>query len=231
MKRAVIVVAGGSGKRMGGDMPKQFLPVGGKPILMHTLNNLYSFDKDMLIVLVMVADCIDLWKKLCSDFAFDVPHVLVKGGKERFDSVKNGLLSIPEEMVDDIDVVAVHDGVRPFLTNSLLSSLFDVASKGKAVIPVVPMIDSIRKYEDTNNSIAVDRKKYCRVQTPQCFPFKKLLNAYNATLFSIEITDDASVWEHYSIDDKITLVLGDESNIKITNPIDMAVAERLLQNI
>ena len=128
-------------------------------------------------------------------------------------------------------MVAVHDGVRPFLTNSLLSSLFDVASKGKAVIPVVPMIDSIRKYEDTNNSIAVDRKKYCRVQTPQCFPFKKLLNAYNATLFSIEITDDASVWEHYYIDDKITLVLGDESNIKITNPIDMAVAERLLQNI
>lgn len=229
MRKAVIVVAGGSGKRMGSELPKQFLSVNEKPILMHTLSNLYSFDNDMVIVLVMLENSVSLWQQLCERYKFNVPHIMAYGGKERFYSVKNGLLAIPAELAQDIDVVAVHDGVRPFVTHSFLNSLFSAASDGFASIPVLPLVDSIREYRD-DFSVAVDRKKYCRVQTPQCFPFKKLLNAYNATPFSTEITDDASVWEHYYIDDKITLVPGDESNIKITNPIDMAVAERLLQN-
>lgn len=230
MRKAVIVVAGGSGKRMGSELPKQFLSVNEKPILMHTLSNLYSFDNDMVIVLVMLENSVNLWQQLCERYKFNVPHILAYGGKERFYSVKNGLLAIPAELAQDIDVVAVHDGVRPFVTHSFLNSLFSAASDGFASIPVLPLVDSIREYCD-DFSVAVDRKKYCRVQTPQCFPFKKLLNAYCNIDYSAEITDDASVWERFFPEEKILLVPGDERNIKITNPIDIAVAEYTINNL
>lgn len=229
MKRAVIVVAGGSGKRMGAEIPKQFISIGGKPILMHTLNNLYAFDREMIIVLVMHEGSVGLWRELCGQYKFNVPHILAFGGKERFDSVKNGLDAIYSEVGEGVDVVAVHDGVRPFVNAALLGSLFDSTANGVPAIPVLPMVDSIREYRDEEKSIAVDRKKYCRVQTPQCFPFKKLFDAYKAVSYSAEITDDASVWEHCFPDEPVALVKGDERNLKITTAIDLVVAEYVVQ--
>lgn len=230
MKRAVIVVAGGSGKRMGTEIPKQFISIGGKPVLMHTLHNLYAFDKEMVIVLVMLESSAGLWRELCEQYKFNVPYILTFGGKERFDSVKNGLDAIYSEVGEGVDVVAVHDGVRPFVTSVLLDTLFNSTAKGVATIPVLPMVDSIREYHDDEISIAVDRKRYCRVQTPQCFPFKKLFDAYNAISYSSEITDDASVWEHFFPKEPIVLVKGDERNLKITTAIDLAVAEFVVKD-
>lgn len=218
MQKYAVIVAGGIGKRMGGDLPKQFLEVGGKPILVHTLECFHRFDATIEMVVVMAESWVDTWSSLVDKH--DVPaHKVVVGGKERFHSVKNGLDSLSGE-----GVVAIHDAVRPLVSHETLARCFDTAdSKGNA-IPVVPLKESLRMLEDGENS-AVDRSKFRVVQTPQCFKLALIQSAFSQGYNSL-FTDDASVFE--SAGNAIHLVDGNDENIKITTPADLQFAALML---
>lgn len=222
MKQYVIIVAGGKGLRMGGDLPKQFIPLAGKPVLMHTLENFYSFSSDIDIILVLPHDHQQYWRNLCEEYGFDVPHRIADGGETRFHSVRNGLA-----LVDDNDaVVAVHDGVRPFVSHSVIRSCFDMAAAGRAVVPVTGVVETVRRLEHDGTSVTVPRGNYRLVQTPQVFPVRMLKDAYSAD-YREDFTDDASVVEAMGI--RVELAEGNRENIKITTPFDMIVAEALCQ--
>ena len=151
MKRYVIIVAGGKGLRMGGSLPKQFIPLAGKPVLMHTLEKFYSFSNDINIILVLPHDHQEFWKKLCDEHSFSVPHCIADGGETRFHSVRNGL-----SLVDtDDSVVAVHDGVRPFVSYDVIGRCFDMAAGGKAVVPVVDVVETLRCEGDVMQLISI----------------------------------------------------------------------------
>ena len=217
MKKIALIVAGGKGERINADIPKQFLLLNDLPILMHTLNAFTDFDKR---ILVLPQSQIENWKTLCGEYNFALKHMLVAGGINRFGSVKNGL-----RKVDEGSIVAIHDGVRPLISKNLTNKLIATTKKGIGVVPVVPVKDSLRKV-DGNNSKAVSRSSLYKVQTPQCFFASTIKDAYKQN-FSLFFTDDASVLE--SNGGKITTILGEEKNIKITTKEDLRIAEVFMQ--
>ena len=217
----IIIVAGGKGLRMGSDIPKQFLPIGGKPVLMRTLERFREYSSDLQIILVLPEAQQDYWRELCSKYDFQVEYRLANGGQTRFHSVQNGLRLVPD---DAEGVVGVHDGVRPFPSIEVIRNCYATAREKKAVIPVIPVVETVRHLEG-NKSVTVPRDEYRLVQTPQTFDIQ-LLKAANRQPYNDGFTDDASVVESYG--HEITLVEGNRENIKITTPYDLKVAEVLL---
>ena len=219
MERYAVIVAGGKGLRMGSERPKQFLCIGGKPILMHTLEAFYRYDATIHLVLVLPHSHQPLWAELCEEHHFTLPYKLVDGGETRFHSVKNGLSLIPNQ-----GVVAVHDGVRPFVHSEMLERCFQAVETQRAVIPVISVVDTVRQLT-SDGSQTVDRNAYKLVQTPQLFETSLLKQAYEQP-YTTAFTDDASVVE--AMGTKVALVEGSRENIKITTPFDMKVAEALI---
>jgi len=213
MRKIALIVAGGIGKRMNASIPKQFLLLKGTPVLMHTLKQFSHFEE---IVLVLPNTQFDYWDSLCNTYNFTLKHTLVAGGGTRFHSVKNGL-----EKVNTNNIVAIHDGVRPLVSTSLINRLISQTKDGIGIIPVVPVKDSIRKV-DGENSTQIDRRKLYKVQTPQCFFSSDIKKAYTQE-FSDHFTDDACVFE--SNNGKITAILGENKNIKITTEEDLRISE------
>ena len=216
----VIIVAGGKGLRMGSDIPKQFLPIGGKPVLMRTLERFREYSKELNIILVLPEAQQDYWQELCKKYNFEVEYQLANGGQTRFHSVQNGLALVPD---DAEGVVGVHDGVRPFPAVEVIRNCYETARTAKAVIPVIPVVETVRHLEG-EGSVTVPRGDYRLVQTPQTFDIQ-LLKAANRQPYNDGFTDDASVVESYG--HAITLVEGNRENIKITTPYDIVVAEAL----
>lgn len=221
MRKSVIIVAGGKGLRMGTDIPKQFLPVKGVPVLMRTINAFRNYDSDIDVVLVLPHEQQEYWMGLCKEYGFAQPCIIADGGETRYHSVKNGLAMLQ----DDVEFIAVHDGVRPFVSGEVIARCFDAATQYGAVVPVVPAIDTIRERLDNGDSVTVDRSRYCMVQTPQVFRTDILLSAYGRG-YSQAFTDDASVVEANG--GRIFLVDGNRENIKITTPYDLHIAEVLV---
>lgn len=219
MQKYVVIVAGGSGTRMKREIPKQFIPVAGKPILMHTLLAFYNFSAEINIILVLPESQILGWKSLCAQYNFDIPHKTTIGGKTRFHSVKNGLANINGD-----GLVAIHDGVRPLVSDQIILNSFAMAEQKGNAITAVPLKDSIRWTDGTNNKV-VNRNDYQLVQTPQTFQVNLIKSAFN-TGYDPGFTDDASVLEASGT--KINLIEGDYSNIKITTPEDLVLAESRL---
>jgi len=262
MKRYAIVVAGGKGLRMGSDIPKQFLTVQGRPLLMLTLENFHSFDSSMPLILVLPESQQEYWARLCHEYLFRVPHTVVSGGETRFHSVRNGLKAIIDNRQDsssapsqaqfaapssalanraatatpacqddaarhsagDEALVAVHDGVRPFVSHDVITSCFETAAHDGAAVPVIPVVETLREVRDDGTSFTVPRSRYRLVQTPQTFRLSLLAEAYGQP-YTDAFTDDASVVE--ALGHPVTLVDGNRENIKITTPYDLAVAETL----
>ena len=225
MRTIVIIVAGGSGTRFGAELPKQFLDLGGRPILMRTIeafgeNRDGSFD----VIVTLPEGQMDLWRELCEKYGFGLTHRVVPGGETRWHSVKNALDSIGDAA--DVDVIAVHDGVRPLAFGDLIDRTLQAARKDGAAIPVVMLNDSVRQV-DGETSHALDRSTLRAVQTPQAFDARLLLEAYRQP-FDPTFTDDASVVERMG--HRVTLVDGDPKNLKITRPMDLVLAEYLLNN-
>jgi len=218
----VIIVAGGKGLRMGSDIPKQFLPIGGKPVLMRTMERFREYSSDLQIILVLPKAQQEYWKELCQKHNFTVTYQLADGGETRFHSVQNGLALIPD---DAQGVVGVHDGVRPFPSIDVIRNCYETARTAKAVIPVIPVVETVRHLKG-ESSVTVPRDEYRLVQTPQAFDIQ-LLKAANQQPYNDGFTDDASVVEAFGYD--VTLVEGNRENIKITTPFDMTIAEALLQ--
>ena len=215
----IIIVAGGKGLRMGSDIPKQFLPIGGKPVLMRTLERFRAYSSALHIILVLPEAQQDYWRQLCEEYHFDVEHQIANGGQTRFHSVQNGLALVPD---DAEGVVGVHDGVRPFPSIEVIRNCYETARTAKAVIPVV---ETVRHLLSNKKSVTVPRDEYRLVQTPQTFNIQ-LLKAANRKPYNDGFTDDASVVESYG--HAITLVEGNRENIKITTPYDLKIAEVLI---
>jgi 2-C-methyl-D-erythritol 4-phosphate cytidylyltransferase len=216
-----IIVAGGSGSRMQSPQPKQFLAIGGQPILMHTIRRFHEFDPTMQLVVVLPQDQIAIWQALCFTHVFEIRHEVVAGGASRFASVKNGLAAITAPD----GVVAVHDGVRPFVPVGVIAGAFAVAADAGNAVVAVPLKESIRQLLKTRSK-AMDRSRYRLIQTPQCFRLPVLRKAY---LLPEEhtFTDDAAVVERFG--QKINLVDGSYENLKITTPEDLIWAEAFLK--
>lgn len=220
MKKYAIIVAGGTGKRMGESLPKQFLKLGGTPILIHTLQAFQAADPEIELILTLPQEEIQFWDELNIWHQNYLEHKVVPGGETRFHSVKNALEHVGEGLV------AVHDGVRPFVSAKTINHSFEQAKVNKAVVTAVLMKDSVRQLDEKGNSKNIDRSSLRLVQTPQTFDLDLLKSAYN-TDYKSSFTDDASVVEAYG--HKITLIDGEYQNIKITTPEDLIVAEALLK--
>ena len=245
----IIIVAGGKGLRMGSDIPKQFLPIGGKPVLMRTLERFREYSAELQIILVLPEAQQAYWHQLCEEYHFDVEYTLANGGQTRFHSVQNGLAKVPD---DAQGVVGVHDGVRPFPSIEVIRNCYETARTAKAVIPVIPVVETVRQLisngDDFSNGLqdlrtndqekscspvvrcqknskTVPRNDYRLVQTPQTFDIQ-LLKAANRQPYNDGFTDDASVVESFGYE--ITLVEGNRENIKITTPYDLKIAEVLI---
>jgi 2-C-methyl-D-erythritol 4-phosphate cytidylyltransferase len=216
--KSIIITAGGIGKRMGSDSPKQFLEVSGKPILMHTINRFYAYNPNFQLVLTLPEEHVETWKNLCDKLNFQVPHTVVCGGRERFHSVQNALAHCT------YDFVGVHDGVRPFVSDDTLSRLEEALKYSQAVIPVLEPKESLRILTPTGSQALV-RSDIRIVQTPQFFKKSVLITAYQQD-FKTQFTDDASVVEAMGI--QITMVNGNSENIKITEPVDLRIAQFLM---
>ena len=221
MSDYIIVVAGGKGLRMGSDIPKQFLPIGGKPVLMRTLERFWEYSEDLQIILVLPEAQQEYWQELCKKYDFKVEYLLANGGQTRFHSVQNGLALVPDNAEG---VVGIHDGVRPFPSIGVIRNCYETARIAKAVIPVIPVVETVR-HLNNDDSMTVPRNEYRLVQTPQTFDIQ-LLKAANHQPYNDGFTDDASVVESYG--HKITLVEGNRENIKITTPYDITVAEAII---
>lgn len=220
-QRFVIIVAGGSGSRMGADLPKQFLPLLGVPILMHTLTAWHAADAGIGIILVLPADQIAYWQSLCAQHQFRIPHEVTPGGDSRFQSTRCGLHLLPET-----GLVAVHDGVRPFVPQRVIHACYEAAARQGAGVAAVALKDSIRHVDAHGKSQALDRAAHRAVQTPQTFQVEALKSAF-AVEESPHFTDDASVYEHAG--GEVTLVEGSYENIKLTTPEDLLLAEAILR--
>lgn len=219
MKKSIVIVAGGKGLRMGGDIPKQFLPVKGMPVLMRTIQRFYDYDKAMQIVLVLPEAQQGYWKQLCEEYRFSLPYVLANGGETRFHSVRNGIAKVDE----GVGLIGVHDGVRPFVSVETIAACFDEAARSGAVVPVIDVVETVRHLR-AEGSVTVPRSEYRLVQTPQVFDAELLRSAYGQP-YTDFFTDDASVVERYG--HAVSLVQGNRENIKITTPYDMRIAEVL----
>lgn len=214
-----IIVAGGRGVRMGYDVPKQFLPLGNKPVLMHTLERFHQFSQKLEIILVLPANQFAYWEVLCNKHGFDIPHKLVEGGESRFDSVKQGLA-----VVED-GVVAIHDGVRPFVSIETITRCFNAAQTCDTAVPVISLEESLRRIIP-HGSEAQRRDEFRVVQTPQVFKTPLIKKSYTLP-YQPSFTDDASVAEAAGYE--ITLVEGNRENIKITSPFDLVIGNALLK--
>ena len=219
-KRGVIIVAGGSGSRMQSSLPKQFMILGGEPVVARTINTFYEALPGAEIVVVLPEEHIPLWRNLTARFEV-APHRTVCGGKERFDSVKNGIEALSKE----VEYIAIHDGVRALVSKRLIVGTMLDVEHCDAVIPVVDAVDSYRIVEDEESKV-ISRSQLRIVQTPQVFRSDILRRAYQQS-FDARFTDDATVVESLGV--KINLIKGDRSNIKLTTPEDMIYAEAMLQ--
>lgn len=219
MKKYAIIVAGGSGSRMGSEIPKQFLELNGKPVLMHSMNRFFNYDNSISLIVVLPENQISYWQQLCRQHEFTLPHQLTTGGSERFYSVKNGLA-----LIDEQGCVGIHDAVRPLVSMQTIKLAFDSALQFGSGIPVVSINDSIREIDNESN-FAVNRTKYKIIQTPQCFLTKTIIDAFNQP-FNPAFTDDATVLESKGIN--VHLTQGNIENIKITTPRDLIIAKALL---
>ncbi len=219
LPKYVIITAGGIGVRMNAPLPKQFIAINGRPILMHTIDAFIRYQYSINIILVLPATQISFWEQLCSGQSFHHPVKIVQGGPTRFDSVKNGLAVVPAEAL-----VAIHDGVRPLVSQPTISHAFLHAEKFGNAIPAIAVSESVRVV-DNASSKPVDRTSLRIVQTPQCFKAELIKNAYEIS-YHESFTDDASVLEKAG--EKIQLCEGNKENIKITNPEDLRLAEAIL---
>ena len=222
MNRYALIVAGGSGTRMGTDIPKQFLELAGKPVLMHSIERFRAFDETIEIIVVIPENQFAFWKSLREKYSFSVSHTLVKGGSSRFFSVRNGL-----GVVEDNSVVAIHDGVRPLVSTDTITRCFRAAEEFGNAIPFINPSDSVRMVTE-KGSIPVDRKCLRIIQTPQVFKAELIKKAYLRE-FGTEYTDDAMLLE--TTGEIIHLVEGNRENIKITNPEDLMIAGALCNTI
>lgn len=220
-----IIVAGGKGLRMGGELPKQFIPVGGMPILMRTIQAFYEADRELRIILVLPVAQQEYWRGLCEEYRFDIPHLIADGGETRFHSVKNGLSLIPD---DAEGVVGVHDGVRPFVAAEVIRNCYQTALEQGTAVPVIPVVETTRQILPEGDSQTVDRNLYRLVQTPQVFRISLLKEAFRQP-YQPQFTDDASVVEE--LGHRIVLTEGNRENIKITTPSDLSYAEYLCQSL
>ena len=217
--KIAIIVAGGKGLRMQADIPKQFIELCGKPVLMYTLEAFHRYNTSIQLIVVLPATQIDFWKFLCKKHYFELNHKIVSGGQTRYQSVKNGL-----KVINESAMIAVHDGVRPFVSIQTIARCFEDADKYGSAIPVMDLEESIRQV-DESGSLSIDRTSYKLVQTPQVFNSEILKKAYEQS-FSPLFTDDASVVE--ALGTKIHLVEGNRENIKITTGFDIVLAESIL---
>lgn len=222
MKRCIIIVAGGVGKRMGTDTPKQFLEIAGKPLIFHTIQKFIDFDSNIKIVLVIPEEHLKIWETLKSKNNFSYPHSTVFGGVERFYSVKNAI----DILTDEDMIVGIHDAVRPLVSEQTIKNCFETAELKGTAIPVMNTRESLREI-NKSKSTAVDRSKFVIVQTPQCFKLSIIKAAYNQSFIPV-FTDDASVVEGNG--GEINLVDGNVENIKITVAADLLFAEACLKN-
>ena len=219
IRRYAIIVAGGSGTRMNSPVPKQFLMLNGRPVLMHTLSRFLETGFPIEIILVLNPEQIRFWEQLCHQHGFHAPLRITAGGETRFHSVRNGL-----DLIEEDGIVAVHDAARPLVSTKTIITAYKAAGMYGNAVPAVPLSDSIRQIDSTL-SIAVDRSRFCKIQTPQCFDVRILKQAYNQE-YRYTFTDDATVVE--STGEKIHLIDGNPDNIKITTPEDIVIAEALL---
>lgn len=221
-KISVVIVAGGSGNRMGAEMPKQFLVLGDKPILMHTIERFYDVIPDAELVLVMNSAEFDRWKDLCEQYNFKIPHKITSGGSSRFQSVKNGINASSL----DSEIIMIHDGVRPFIDKTTILNTLEALQHTGAVVPAINHVDSIREEKENGVFEVVDRSKYKLIQTPQVFFSEIIRKSYDVDDNS-QFTDDATVAEYSGY--RITVCTGSSNNIKITSPIDLAIGNVLLK--
>lgn len=218
----IIIVAGGKGTRMGTDVPKQFLCIGDKPVLMRTIERFYDYDHALGIIVVLPKNQQAVWRSLCEKHEFSIPHCVADGGATRFESSRNGLALIPD---GEDGVVGFHDGVRPFVSNKVIASCYEMAREEYTAVPVVPVTDTLRHVDSrTTRTFTVDRSLYRAVQTPQVFDIALAKQAFNQPDRKT-FTDDASVVESLGV--SINTVDGNKENIKITTPFDLKVAEVL----
>ena len=222
MNKSVIIVAGGSGIRMGIDLPKQFILLEKLPILMWSILCFIRYDPAIRIIVVLPESQISYWKELCIQHSFNHPHKVVQGGETRFLSVKNGL-----EALEMCDLVAVHDGVRPLVSKTTIQNCFNRAALSGAAIPVLPVNDTVRS-GNMEDSETVDRSCFYFVQTPQIFKDILLREAYKQP-WNAAFTDDASVVEKMGI--QVKMVPGNLENIKITHPGDLVLAKEYLKKM
>lgn len=218
----IIIVAGGKGLRMGGDLPKQFMPLHGKPVLMHTIERFRSYSDELKIILVLPHEQQDYWRQICQKHNFNVEHTVVDGGQTRFHSSQNGVAAVPD---DATGVIGIHDGVRPFVSEETIARCFEAARQFGAALPVLPVTDTLRRVTD-DGGYNVQRNDYRTVQTPQTFDAQLLKLAFKQP-YSDNFTDDASVVE--ALGHKVTMVDGNRENIKLTTPFDLVVAEALIK--
>lgn len=219
-EHAVVIVAGGKGLRVGADIPKQFLPLAGKPMLMHTIEKFYQFDSTIEIVVVLHPDYFTLWSDLCKEYGFDIECDLIVGGSTRFDSVKRGLGGVSSSAI-----VGIHDAARPFVTKELIAQCYMKAKQEQCgVIPVVDEKNSLREVIGDKHQ-PLDRTRVKIVQTPQVFPAHLIKEAYEVE-FNPQFTDDATVAEGNNVTVKLTE--GDDANIKVTTMSDVNFASYLL---
>ncbi len=219
MQKSVIITAGGIGKRMGSDLPKQFLVLGGKPVLVHTLELFFKYDPTIEIILTLPNEWRGYWETVIDKYYCRVPHIVVNGGEERYHSIQKALKRCSGT------VIAVHDGVRPFVSFETLDRCFSALNEYEAVVPVLRLKESIRQTNE-NSTNAVDRSNYRLVHTPQCFHADVLLKAYEQA-YHDKVTDDACLVEE--LGHTIHLVESNEENIKLTTPFDFLIAETIVQ--
>jgi len=222
MNLYALIVAGGTGKRMGSSIPKQFLELDGKPILMHTIARFREFDESIEIITVLPGNQLKYWAGLCKKYSFSIPQILVTGGSTRYLSVKYGLRHVEED-----SIVAIHDGVRPLVSSHTITRCFDAAKKFGNAVPVISPADSMRMIKE-QGSFPVDRNMVKIIQTPQVFYSGLIKKAY-LSKYKSDYTDDATVLEEAG--EAIHLVEGNRENIKITNPEDLIIASALLHSI
>lgn len=218
----IIIVAGGKGLRMGGDLPKQFMPLHGKPVLMHTIERFRAYSDELKIILVLPHEQQDYWRQICQKHNFTIEHTVVDGGQTRFHSSQNGVAAVPD---DATGVIGIHDGVRPFVSEETIDRCFEAARQFGAALPVLPVTDTLRRVTD-DGGYNVQRNDYRTVQTPQTFDAQLLKQAFKQP-YSDNFTDDASVVE--ALGHKVTMVDGNRENIKLTTPFDLVVAEALIK--
>ncbi|MDX2245672.1 MAG: 2-C-methyl-D-erythritol 4-phosphate cytidylyltransferase [Bacteroidia bacterium] len=231
MNRSVLIVAGGSGMRMGADIPKQFLPLAGVPVLIHTINKFFRWETSLPLVLVLPEDQFGYWEKIAEEFLPASARnqiSLSPGGKTRTESVHNGLEKLAGRVGNAAQtLVAIHDGVRPFVNDLILQGAFEMAEKQGASVACVPVKASIREITQEGNSRAVDRTRFLEVQTPQTFRLEEILYCYRNRPEKGNFTDDASLYELTG--KTVAICPGSYDNIKITTPEDMLVAEGLMR--